>query len=210
MQFQLVVTGHLCHAAVKNDVLVRGTFAAHVCQPKVKTGTGSLRPRRLGVGGGIQNQVRSAARGGPKRCGKRSVQKRFQFPDSFRLVVEGSNGVSKECIAEGGCRLLRHHDPLGGNLAQLIGQIGYNTFLPCQQQLVHLLIQRRKNTGYMKDHKKNRKNDQQHGEPVQKKFALHPYAFPLQFGKRIPCFFPYTLHHGYPLFLQTLRAASNP
>ena len=121
VQFQLVFTGHIRNTAVKNDVLVRGTFAAHVCQPKVKTGTGVLGPRRLGVGGGIQHQIRPAAGGGAECRGEVPVQKRFQFPDPFRLVMEGSDGIGKKGIAEDGGRLLGNRDPLRGHFPQLVG-----------------------------------------------------------------------------------------
>ena len=121
VQFQLMFPGHICNAAVKNDILVGGAFAAQVGQAEIQAGPGGLRPRRFGIGGGIQDQVGAAAGGGPQRRGKVPVQKCFQFPDLFRLVIERGNGVGKQYIAEGGGSLLGHGDALGGHFTQLVG-----------------------------------------------------------------------------------------
>ena len=47
---------------------------------------------------------------------------------------------------------------------------------------------------YTKHNKENKKKDQQHGEPVEKKFPLHANAFPLRLCQRDPHLFQYGLH----------------
>ena len=53
VQFQLVFPGHIRDAAVKNHILVCRPLATQVGQPDIKAGPGKLRPRCLGIGGGI-------------------------------------------------------------------------------------------------------------------------------------------------------------